>query len=292
MRRHLTFLVLVSALGVSGAASADPILAYIESIGTDTVANTTHNGPSTYRIETANTSHAYAWSSITFSSSPAPYVQASAENWIDDPRQWNPSGAIGGSMLYQMAVHGTPNTLVPVGYDGQFSVSGTYLNAARAEVWPQTSASVTMVIGQNYFKLECGLGICDKTVAGVTEWDTAVGADLYSGWISGRTGISLNESGTGIVTIILAAQALAHTGFVGIASANAFIDPKFYIDPDYLAANPGTALAFTPGVGNDIAAVPEPASGWLILLGLGLLGRTGRLRSKLRPQMDQTISQQ
>jgi hypothetical protein len=55
------------------------------------------------------------------------------------------------------------------------------------------------------------------------------------------------------------------------ASASAFIDPHLEIDASFLAANPAATLTITPGVGNEMPAVPEPGTYALMLAGLAAL---------------------
>lgn len=65
------------------------------------------------------------------------------------------------------------------------------------------------------------------------------------------------------------------------ASSSSYLDPFFSIDPAYLALNPSASLSFTPGVGNlnPLAAVPEPETYAMMLLGLGLIGFTARRKN-------------
>lgn len=65
---------------------------------------------------------------------------------------------------------------------------------------------------------------------------------------------------------------------LSVRGTNAYLDPFFSIDPNSLALNPNASLSFTPGVGNlnPLAAVPEPETYAMMLLGLGLIGFTTR----------------
>ncbi len=60
------------------------------------------------------------------------------------------------------------------------------------------------------------------------------------------------------------------------SSAEADADPHIYIDPAYLAANPGATLEISPGVGNigptAISAAPEPSTWLLMFAGIGGIG--------------------
>ena len=68
-------------------------------------------------------------------------------------------------------------------------------------------------------------------------------------------------------------------------SSRAFADPYFNIDPDFLAANRGFSLAFSPGVGNTLAppggAVPEPATWAMMIAGFGAAGSAIRSRRRV-----------
>lgn len=267
----------LALLGGNPAYAAAPLV-YLESVSNTTVANTPHELPTTYHSGSSSGSDNYSTlASIVFSPTPAPYVTATATNWISDTRNWNPSSAIGGSMLYQIAIHGPANGLVPLSFDGRYGMSGDYL-AGGADVWPQTSTNVSFTVGAaTYLKYSCGNHACERTVtSGITAWDTAFDIDAVAGWFTGRTGIALDGSGTGVVTVILSASASAHVGKVGSASATAFIDPAFWIAPDYLAIHPETTLTLPDGVGNAVAAVPEPSSSLLFAGGLLLLFGKGR----------------
>jgi hypothetical protein len=287
MSRILFSCALTAALLAGHAAYAADNLLYREELGTTLMANTPHAGPTVYQSGGYESSGNYSTlASIVFSPTPAPYVQATATNWINDIRNWNPSSAIGGSMLYQIAIHGPANGLVPLVFDGRYAMWGDYL-AGGADVWPQASANVNFTVGSStYLKYSCGNHTCERTLSsGITAWDTSFDIDGVAGWFNGRTGIALDGSGSGVVTVILSASAFAHVGNVGSVSATAFIDPAFSIAPDYLAVHPETTLTLPTGVGNAVAAVPEPSSsllfagGLLLLIGKGKRAFASRFKS-------------
>jgi hypothetical protein len=62
--------------------------------------------------------------------------------------------------------------------------------------------------------------------------------------------------------------------------ASAIVDPYVYIDPTWLAANPGYSLEFSPGIGNEAPSTPLPAALPLFASALGGLGGTAWLRRR------------
>lgn len=62
--------------------------------------------------------------------------------------------------------------------------------------------------------------------------------------------------------------------------AEAFADPFLFIDPIFLASNPGYSVVVSPGIGNvaPVIAVPEPETYAMLLSGFGLLGFLTRRR--------------
>jgi hypothetical protein len=66
-------------------------------------------------------------------------------------------------------------------------------------------------------------------------------------------------------------------GFASInGTCEASADPTITIDPTFLAANPGLSVVFSPGITPGV--VPTPASGWLLISGLGALAMIQRRR--------------
>ena len=86
----------------------------------------------------------------------------------------------------------------------------------------------------------------------------------------------------------------AETDTVVGQSASAFVDPRIYIDPAYLAANPGVSLEISDGIGNlgpaPVSSVPEPANVAFVLAGLTLITALRRRPQALRwsPEADPT----
>ena len=102
-----------------------------------------------------------------------------------------------------------------------------------------------------------------------SDWEW--GATLLVGQVGTITMSSNTEGGT---TGQLRGPAIL-TG----STATSMIDPHIFIDPAWLALNPGYSIVVDASVGNGLAvpAVPEPASGALMLAGLlGVAGAAGR----------------
>ncbi len=71
-----------------------------------------------------------------------------------------------------------------------------------------------------------------------------------------------------IVSVRIFADANVATSSLNFSRGSSVIDPIISIDPVFAAAHPDYVLQINPLVGN----VPEPASAWLLLAGLGLAG--------------------
>jgi hypothetical protein len=96
----------------------------------------------------------------------------------------------------------------------------------------------------------------------------------YSGSISKMLHGSFLASGSFSVN----EYAFAEAANVGSAFASA--DPFFFIDPGFVASNPGYSLEFSSNVGN-MSGTPEPAAWALMLLGFGTAGTVMRRRNVL-----------
>lgn len=97
---------------------------------------------------------------------------------------------------------------------------------------------------------------------------------------------SVGYAGPDLVTTLAFTQLSGSLGYVtlqasasavGGGTAEAWADPLIYIDPEFLAANPGYTLTLSPGVVN---AVPAPATLGLLATGLAGIVLRSRRRGK------------
>jgi len=107
----------------------------------------------------------------------------------------------------------------------------------------------------------------------VSDWEW--GASLLAGQVGTITMSTNTEGGT---TGQLRGLAVL-TG----STATSMIDPHIFIDPAWLALNPGYSIIVDASVGNGLAAasVPEPDAGLLVIAGLfGMARRARRVAGK------------
>ena len=138
-----------------------------------------------------------------------------------------------------------------------------------------TSASIDVIDGFGaafHDALICGSddSSCDDISATGT-------LDFVVSYIDGDGHV--HSSTQGVVLL----QAQAHGNFANNGlnfSGEAGVDPTLYIDPQFLADNPGFTLTTDTVVLGGTAGVPEPASWALMLLGFGGLGVALRTRHR------------
>jgi hypothetical protein len=278
-------LFLSLTLGLCTATSqAGPVSYYREEVmfnGTrETVVTTPHNNPTTYFDYYPRNS------SVTFASTPVPSITAYSS-------AWNTGGArnrADGLLSYTIGIsEGPASTRVPVIFQGHYMMSGTELIADTG-----LSASTTAMIGfqigsagseTTVFDYECGGFECTtRTLSDehstIQFNNTLLEYDEVRGNFYGYTGILTDEFGD--ATAYVSTYATSVTGGnhpLLTFETVAYIDPYFYIDPEWLALNPGATLSLPEGVGNSITPVPLPGSLPFMLSGLGLLGALVRRRN-------------
>lgn len=202
----------------------------------------TYSAPGTYSAFGATGSAAL---------SPFPTVSASAGN-----------SSLGQSYLqYYFSANGAPNTMVP--FELHFSVS--------------TSANGSSSLAQT----------------GITIWNYAEGwsSSVSTGEACSATGQAIKycEDPTFPVSISngtyygsIESDTKYAIGIVALAepdNANPSASASASVDPTITLLNPNYSLALSPGIGNGIASVPEPATWAMLILGVAMVGAAFRRRS-------------
>jgi hypothetical protein len=164
-------------------------------------------------------------------------------------------GGFSGSYTYYLQVTGgNDGDVVPIHVAGALAAFATgdgldgFIDTAGADL---EFLGIRILLGVddiNGSSLRICQAVCTDSTA--TGWAGTVNTTGLSGTVFG---ITLSLSGS------------AQDGF---ASASA--DPHVYIDPVFLAANPGYGLIFSPGVGNELAGSQAPEPSTFVLIGFGI----------------------
>ena len=242
--------VTVAAALVPGVAGADPIVP-AASITSSCTVNAFGQSLVAAGVCTATGLSAPA-STVTLTTS------ASGLDGVDDHAQTGGGHDIAnGEILYHFVVSG-PVTGVGV---PMFISASLHAHALMTSPYPFSAASASASLG-----VDGGLGFLQWTqvCAGVTLHGVALGCANTD--FTGTKSFTALAGSVGLVDMIVSMETLG-----GGTGADASIDPFIFVDPGFLANNPGYTVTVSDGISNAApTAAPEPAT--LALLGLGLAG--------------------
>jgi hypothetical protein len=201
--------------------------------------------------------------------SPRGLVEAYAI-WYDDGETAS-VGYATANETYEFEVIGPTNTLVPITADFQLAVA--------VSPWPNVE---TQVPDGEYSA---------QFVASATISIDFYNGNLYQVVNGGGSGSSIQHEGTfvGNPTLSVMSDTIYDISLsatvinTDYGSVVATADPYIFIDPSFLALNPGYTIVFSPGISNSIAdTIPEPSTWAMMLLGFAGLAFAGfRQRQKL-----------
>ena len=278
--------VSVMALAVC-STSASAQLSYGEQVTwpLQTASNTPHDQPLTHGFNTQTAQGGSALATMTFASTPAPYVYATAQA----NNVFAGVAGVAGMLWYEMVITGPALSYVPIQFRGNFDLAiDSFFDGAKVGFGFQSDAPGIGKSQSLIFDSQCdGSTIMSRCIA--STWADGAPANLSFITFVSEPGASNANLGTGIrgsfsgllmaptnadgvskglVTLL----ANASTSGFGGGTTWAFIDPEFLVDAAYLAEHPEALLSLPTGVGNDVTTrpVPEPGAAWL--LGGGLAG--------------------
>ena len=246
-----------------------------------------------------------AESVLTLQAFPQPAISATATG-SSDGREGNLSRAqVDAFITYDLAILGpVAGVAVPVLFSG--STAASFANAGDPSGWVNRAGTQIQLRGpdnattSSFHTVGPQVGTAadiyysnTQTIVRASWGQLASGPVSYSEYSASflfgatlHTVTALPPVGTQTLTIseeVFGADKSANPdrGTYSLASTTAFVDPYVYIDPTWLAANPGYSVFVDPGVGNGplVTPVPEPSSFALMLAGMAAIGTMVRRRS-------------
>lgn len=157
---------------------------------------------------------------------------------------------------------GGPTIIVPIDIAASGSASAS--SASSADAGSASSIAV------NSSGLPGAFACAGADMTRVCNSSSFGGVFVYNTFVIG---------GVGSFTVDLTTDAFADS-LGGTASAS--LDPYIYIDPTFLASNPGYSLTFSDGVANTPPSSPVPEPSTFLLLGSSILATAGTLRRRLK----------
>ena len=281
----------ISAACAFTSANAVPTLRYQERI---TLGGTPWSGTSDPHSATASYSYDNHYlqydgspvdqiQHVDIANTPIPsiYVAVGARNYLGQVY-----ASAGGSLYYEVGVQGTANSLVTVGFDAAYAMTGLNLLFPGVR---QSNVSLGIITydaynSPLYFTRQCS-EFCGNTNAYVDPNKASMYFDLKdspffeTGLVHGSFNILLDDSGFSKFAVDLSAYAYQNNSIIDSPDffnyTTAYIDPYFFTD-----ASSNANLILQQNIGNTPlaapSAVPEPASNALFGIGIAALAVSRR----------------
>jgi hypothetical protein len=297
-------------LGLCVLLSSASAHAYLESVtvfGTSAPASTVYSSSQTHANDITTNIPA---GSVTFSTNNAPSItsngSASSLHFTDE-MLYDVNMSSFSRMTYGFDLYGAAHSMVTVNFLGNYALDARVGKAMGGGAMTETTFSIggALNVAKGRMLIQAGnMGIVNN--GGSADWGFNVSSSIGSGqsdsifadgemetlapqiatlWMQGDFEGSVNfmldshgHAHGNVSLTVLTKQDINNVYENGVYlggafNANGYIDPILWIDP---AVNPGATLTVESGVGNGGGEVPEPATFFLALTGLGLLARTRR----------------